>query len=64
MPVAAQWGNVTCAGEYRLVSSAQKNTEGGRLLFPGQSAASGWIHTNMERCVHADSQMGLFRGLK
>ena len=52
-----------CAGECRLVSSAQEGTEGGRLLFPGQSAAPVWIPTNMESCVHADSKMGLFRGL-
>ena len=58
------WGNVTCAREHRLVSSAQENPEGGRLLFLGQSAAPGWIPINMESCVHADSQMGLFRGLK
>ena len=58
MPFPAQWGNVTCAGEHRLVSSAQKNIEGERLLFPGQSAAPRWIHTNMESCVHADSHWG------
>lgn len=44
-----------------LLSSAQEDTEGGRLLFLAQSAASG--STNMESCVHADCQMGLFRGL-
>ena len=52
-----------CAGECRLVSSAQEGTECGRLLFPRQSAAPVWIPTKMESCVHADSKMGLFRGL-
>ena len=48
--------------ECRLVSSAQEDTEGGRLLFLAQSAAPGWMPTNMESCIHADFKMGLFSG--
>ena len=59
VPAQIMW---LCAGECILVSSAQEGTESGRLLFLAQSAAPGWMPTNMESCIHADFKMGLFSG--
>lgn len=45
-----------------MVSSAQEGTEGGKFLFLGHSGTPGRTPTDVESCVHADCEVGLFRG--